>query len=319
MNTTLARLGEIGLVPVIKIDDASKATGLAAALVDGGLPCAEITFRSEAAAAAIKAIRKAHPEMLIGAGTVINAELAQKAVDAGADFIVAPGFNPSVVDWCLARGVPIVPGVNGPANIELCLERGLDVLKFFPAEASGGVAMLDALSGPFGQLSFMPTGGVDMRNLADYARRSNVLAVGGTWMVKAELIQSEDWPAITALCREALVALHGFSFAHMGINQGSESEAAATASLFALLGLAPKAGASSIFSGPAIEVMKSPFRGAKGHIAFSCCSIERALAYLGQYGFHGVEETAKREKGKLTVIYLDKEIGGFAIHLLKAK
>jgi 2-dehydro-3-deoxyphosphogluconate aldolase/(4S)-4-hydroxy-2-oxoglutarate aldolase len=319
MNSTLARLGEIGLVPVIKIDDASKAAGLAQALVDGGLPCAEITFRSEAAAAAIAAIRKAHPDMLVGAGTVINAELARKAVDAGAQFIVAPGFNPSVVDWCLARKVPMVPGVNNPSDIELCLERGLDVLKFFPAETSGGVAMLDALSGPFGQVSFIPTGGVDMRNLADYARRGNVLAVGGTWMVKAELIQSEDWPAITALCREALVALHGFQFAHMGINQGSESEAASTASLFALLGLAPKPGASSIFSGPSIEVMKSPFRGEKGHIGFSCCNIERALAYLGQYGFHGVEETAKREKGRLTVIYLDKEIGGFAIHLVRAK
>jgi len=319
MNSTLARLGEIGLVPVIKIDDASKATGLAAALLDGGLPCAEITFRSDAAADAIRAIAKAYPEMLVGAGTVINTELAQKAVDSGAKFIVAPGFNPSVVDWCLARKIPILPGVNNPSDIELCLERGLDALKFFPAEASGGVAMLDALAGPFGQVSFMPTGGIDQRNLADYARRSNVLAVGGSWMVKAELIKNEDWPAITALCREALVALHGFSFAHMGINQDSEAEAGATASLFALLGLASKPGNSSIFSGPSIEVMKSPFRGAKGHIGFTCCNIERALSYLGQYGFHGVEETAKREKGRLSVIYLDKEIGGFAIHLLKAK
>lgn len=319
MNSVLAKLGAIGLVPVVKIEDAAKASALAKALMDGGLPCAEIAFRSDAAAAAIGAIAKAYPDMLLGAGTVITVGLAEKAVAAGAQFIVAPGFNPEVVDWCLARKIPVIPGVSCPTDIEAALGKGLEVLKFFPAEASGGVAMLDAFAGPFSQVSFMPTGGVGLGNIAEYARRDNVFAVGGSWMVKAELIEKEDWAAISALCREAVIALHGFSFAHLGINQASESEAAATASLFALLGLAPKPGAVSIFNDTVIEVMKSPMRGAKGHIGFNCCNIERSLHYLEQYGFHGVDETARRERGRLSFIYLDKEIGGFAVHLLKAK
>jgi len=257
--------------------------------------------------------------MLVGAGTVINVELAKQAVAAGSKFIVSPGFNPAVVDWCIANNVPVVPGVNNPSEIEAGLARGLTTLKFFPAEASGGVKMLSALSGPFGQVTFMPTGGIDLKNLQDYVKQPNVLAVGGSWMVKADLIDNENWAEITKICREAVIALHGFSFAHMGINQKDDKEATDTSNLFALLGLLPKVGNSSIFNGDVIEVMKTPFRGTKGHIGFKCFNIERALAYLEQFGFHGVEETAKREKGKLTVIYLDKEIGGFAIHLVRAK
>lgn len=319
MNPILTKLGNIGLVPVVKIDDAAKATGLAKALIDGGLPCAEVTFRTAAAADAISAITKEFPDMLVGAGTVINVELAKKAVAAGAKFIVSPGFNPAVVDWCVSNNVPIVPGINNPSGIEAGLEKGLEVLKFFPAEASGGVAMLDALAGPFAQVSFMPTGGIDLGNLGDYARRSNVLAVGGSWMVKADLIEKEDWAGITVLCRDAVTKVHGFAFAHVGINEKDEKSATDTANLFGLLGFAPKAGTSSIFNDTVIEVMKSPFRGTKGHIGFKCWNIERSLAYLEQFGFHGVQETAKSEKGKLTVIYLDREIGGFAIHLVRAK
>lgn len=319
MNPILTKLGNIGLVPVVKIDDASKAPALAKALIDGGLPCAEVTFRTAAASDAIRAIAKAYPEMLVGAGTVINVELAKKAAEAGAKFIVSPGFNPAVVDWCIANNIPIVPGVNNPSGVEAGLEKGLEVLKFFPAEASGGVAMLDSLAGPFGQVSFMPTGGIGLENLADYARRSNVLAVGGSWMVKADLIESENWAGITALCRDAVTAIHGFSFAHVGINEKNEKSATDASALFALLGFEAKAGTSSIFNGTVIEVMKTPFRGTMGHIGFKCWNVERALSYLEQFGFHGVEETAKREKGKLSVIYLDKEIGGFAIHLVRAK
>jgi len=319
MHPILVKLGNIGLVPVVKIEDASKAAGLAKALIDGGLPCAEVTFRTAAAADAIKAIKKSFPDMMVGAGTVINVELAKKAVEAGAKFIVSPGFNPAVVDWCIANSVPIIPGVNNPSGIEAALDKGIEVLKFFPAEASGGVTMIDALAGPFAQVSFMPTGGIEMKNLADYAKRGNVLAVGGSWMVKADFIESEDWNAITALCREAVTAIHGFSFAHVGINQKDDKTAADTAALFGLFGFAPKDGNSSIFNGTVIEVMKSPFRGDKGHIGLKCWNIERALAYLEQFGFHGVEETAKTEKGKLSVIYLDKEIGGFAMHLVRAK
>lgn len=319
MHEILEKLGAIGLVPVVKIEDASKATNLAKALIDGGLPCAEITFRTTAAPDAIRAISDKYPEMLVGAGTVINVEFAKQAVKAGAKFIVSPGFNPAVVDWCISNNIPVVPGVNNPTGVEAGLEKGLNVLKFFPAEASGGVTMLDALAGPFGNVQFMPTGGIDLKNLNDYAKQSNVLAIGGSWMVKADLIESENWAEISKISREAVMAIQGFSFAHLGINQETVTEAINTSETFSLFGFASKAGNSSIFNDTIIEVMKTHYRGAKGHIALKCWNIERSLAYLSQYGFYGVEETAKREKGKLTVIYLDKEVGGFAIHLLKAK
>jgi len=319
MNTILDRLGSIGLIPVVKIEDAGKASGLGRALLTGGLPCAEITFRTPAAADAIRIMAEECPDLLLGAGTVINVELAKKAADSGAKFIVAPGFNHSVIEWCIARGIPVIPGVNNPTGVEAALEKGLEVLKFFPAEVSGGVAMLDALSGPFSQVSFVPTGGIGLHNLADYAKRSNVHSIGGTWMVRPELIEREDWAGISSLCREAVTALHGFSFAHLGINQRDEQTALATSAVFALFGMEPKNGTSSIFCDTPIEVMKSPFRGTNGHIAFRCTNLERALAYLALSGFHPVSETAKYEKGKLSVIYLDREIAGFAVHLLKAK
>jgi 2-dehydro-3-deoxyphosphogluconate aldolase/(4S)-4-hydroxy-2-oxoglutarate aldolase len=318
MNSILTKLGTIGLVPVIKIDDAGKAVPLAKSLIDGGLPCAEVTFRTAAAADSIRAIAQAFPEMLVGAGTVINVDLAEKAAAAGAKFIVSPGYNPAVVEWCVSHDIPIVPGVNNPSQIEAGLGAGLEVLKFFPAEASGGVTMLDALGGPFGQVMFMPTGGIDLKNLTSYVKKPNVLAVGGSWMVKADLIASENWDEITRLCKEAVCAVHGFTFAHMGINQANEDEAVKTANLFGLFGFAPKAGTSSIFNDTVIEVMKKPFRGTNGHIGLKCWNVERSLAYLEQFGFHGVQETAKIEKGKLQVIYLDREIGGFAVHLIRA-
>lgn len=319
MNEIIEQLGLIGIVPVIKIDDAHKATDLAQALIAGGLPCAELTFRTEAAAQAIAAIRQAFPDMLVGAGTVINVELAEKAAAAGAQFIVSPGFNPEVVDWCLARNLPVVPGVNNPSGVEAGLARGLKVLKLFPAEASGGVAMLDALAGPFPQVRFMATGGIGLNNLAEYARRPNIHAIGGSWMVKPELIEQADWAGITTLCREAVVACHGFSLAHLGINSADEAAAKESSALFNLFGLPPKAGNASIFNGSIIEVMRMPFRGVHGHIGFNCWNIERALAYLGQFGFGPVMETAKSENCTLKMVYLDREIGGFAIHLIRAR
>jgi len=319
MNEIITRVGNIGLVPVIKIEDASKAVPLARALIEGGLPCAEVTFRTAAAADAIRAMTQAFPDLLVGAGTVINADLAEKAIQAGARYIVSPGFNPNVVDLCISRNIPVVPGVNTPSDIEAALERGLEVLKFFPAEASGGVAMLDAFAGPFAQAKFIPTGGIDASNLGDYAKRHNVLAIGGSWMVPADLISKEDWKAISVLCEEAVKAVHGFSFAHLGINQADSILASATSEQFGLFGFGSKEGTSSIFCDTIIEVMKMQFRGTSGHIGLKCGNIERALSYLSKFGFKGVEETAKYEKGSLSVIYLDKEIGGFAVHLLRAK
>jgi len=317
MTDIFKKIFQVGLVPVIKIDDAAQAVALGKALLAGGIPIAEVTFRTNAAEAAIRALSAELPDLMVGAGTVINRDLAQKAIAAGARFIVSPGFNPSTVDYCLERNIPILPGANTPTLIEAALEKGLDTFKFFPAEASGGMTMINALSGPFANVKFVPTGGIDTANLASYAKSDAVLAIGGSWMVKSDLIQQGRWEDISNLCREAVTAVQGFSFAHLGINQADEAQAQNTAETLAAFGFALKPGNSSIFAGPSFEVMKTPFRGEHGHIAIKCFNVERSVAYLSQFGFHGVPETAKTEKGHLKTLYLDKRIGGFAVHLVR--
>ena len=309
---------DIGLVPVVKIDDASKAENLAKALIEGGIPCAEVTFRTDAAEEAIKRMTKAYPEMLVGAGTVINAKLAEKAVNAGAKFIVSAGLNPETVEWCLAHNVPVVPGVATPSEIEKGLSYGLNVLKFFPAEASGGVAMLKDLSGPFGQVKFMTTGGINVNNLPDYAKAQNVLAIGGSWMVKADLIANDQWDEITRLCKEAVIKLQGIQLVHVGINTPSEKDAFETAEGFAKLGYETIPGNSSVFMGKDIEIMKSMYLGKNGHLAFKCYDVDRTVYFLKQRGFTVNESTVKYDaKGAMKVAYFNEEIGGFAFHLVK--
>jgi len=197
-------IGRRGIVPVIKLESPDDARPLGKALIAGGLPVAEVTFRTKAAAQAILALRKAYPELITGAGTVLTIEQAEAAIAAGASYVVTPGFNPRVVDFCIARNMPIVPGVNSPSQIEQGLERGLALLKFFPAEASGGVKMLKALHGPYAEVSFLPTGGVDVSNLESYLKLPYVAAVGGTWMVKEELISSGNFGEVARLCKEAV-------------------------------------------------------------------------------------------------------------------
>ncbi len=309
----------VGLVPVVKIDDAAKAEGLAGALVAGGLPCAEVTFRTDAAEEAIRRMSTAYPQMLVGAGTVINVELAKKAVAAGASFIVSPGFNPSVVDWCISNNIPVVPGVCTPSDIEQGLARNLNVLKFFPAEASGGVNMLKNFAGPFPQLKFMPTGGISLDNLQEYAKTSNVLAVGGSWMVKADLIENEQWDVISDICQKAVVQLQGLSFAHMSIDNENAEAAEQVITALSAFGLDIKRGNSSTFMGGIIEVLPRIFRGKRGHLAFKCFDVERTLGYLANHGFHADDSSITLDaKGKIKVVYLKEEIGGFAVHLIKA-
>ena len=309
---------DIGIVPVVKIDDASKAEALAKALIDGGLPCAEVTFRTAAAEEAIQRMSKAYPEMLIGAGTVINPELAEKAVNAGAKFIVSPGLNPATVEWCLAHDVPVVPGIATPSEIEKGLSYGLKVLKFFPAEALGGVSMLKNLAGPFPQVKFMTTGGINAGNLAEYAKAKNVLAIGGSWMVKADLIQNDQWEKITALCREAVINLQGLQLAHIGINSDSDDHASDIKNGFEKFGLETRPCKEvSYFMNDDIEIMRIPGRGTKGHIAYRCYDIERTLHFLESQGFTANMDSAQYDGGKLKLIYLNEEIGGFAIHLVK--
>jgi len=204
VNSILERICELKLVPVVKIEKAEDAVPLGQALMAGGLPLAEITFRTDAAEAAIRDLSKLLPEMLIGAGTVTTIDQVNKAIDAGARFMVAPGFNPKVVDYCLENKILIVPGINSPSQIEQGLERGLSVLKFFPAEASGGLKLLKAMAEPYSGVNFIPTGGIDASNLRDYLAFKRVAACGGSWFVKANLISAGRFDEITRLTREAM-------------------------------------------------------------------------------------------------------------------
>jgi 2-dehydro-3-deoxyphosphogluconate aldolase/(4S)-4-hydroxy-2-oxoglutarate aldolase len=204
MSALVQRIKAVGIVPVVKLGRAEDARVLGRALREGGLPIAEITFRTTAAPEAIRILRAEFPELLVGAGTVLTVAQANAAIEAGAAFAVAPGFNPRVVDHCLARGFPIVPGVNNPSQVEQGLERGLTFLKFFPAEASGGVAMLKALHGPYAEVVFLPTGGIDPGNLGAYLGLPYVVAAGGSWMVKEDLLAAGKNGELAALCAEAV-------------------------------------------------------------------------------------------------------------------
>ncbi|MCR5605286.1 MAG: bifunctional 4-hydroxy-2-oxoglutarate aldolase/2-dehydro-3-deoxy-phosphogluconate aldolase [Treponema sp.] len=321
MADVFTQFRDIGIIPVVAINDAAKAVPLAKALIAGGLPAAEVTFRTAAAEDAIKAIVKACPEMLVGAGTVINVEQAERAKNAGVKFIVSPGYKEDVVKYCIDNNIPVMPGVANPTEVEAALALGLTHIKLFPAEVVGGVKMIDALGGPFPQCTFMPTGGVNTQNLSEYARRKNIFCMGGTWMVKADLINNEKWDEITQICKDAVKAMHGFKIEHVGINAADEAKANEIADTFALFGLAKKVGNSSIFADTQIEIMKKPGRGTNGHLSVLTHNVDRALAYLKQFGFNPIMETASYlgEPGKspLKVVYLDKEIGGFAIHLKK--
>ncbi|MDO5090174.1 MAG: bifunctional 4-hydroxy-2-oxoglutarate aldolase/2-dehydro-3-deoxy-phosphogluconate aldolase [Cardiobacteriaceae bacterium] len=207
-DTLTARLRALQIIPVIALDRAEDAVPLGQALTGGGIPAAEITFRSPAAVDAIRALRQAFPDMLIGAGTVLTAAQVDAAQNAGADFIVSPGFNPNTVNACKAAGIAIIPGVNNPMAIEAALEMDITTVKFFPAEASGGVNMLKALLAPYAMLSVMPTGGIHTANLREYLAIKQVIACGGSWMVEKSLLAAQDWAGVQRLSREAVDLLN---------------------------------------------------------------------------------------------------------------
>ncbi|ELB2890550.1 bifunctional 4-hydroxy-2-oxoglutarate aldolase/2-dehydro-3-deoxy-phosphogluconate aldolase [Vibrio alginolyticus] len=203
MTTLNEQLANLKVIPVIAINKAEDAIPLGRTLVENGMPCAEITFRTECAAEAIRAMRAEFPEMLIGAGTILTNEQVDQAIEAGVDFIVSPGFNPRTVQYCLDKGVAIVPGVNNPSLVEQAMEMGLRTLKFFPAEPSGGVGMLKALTAVY-PVKFMPTGGVSLGNIDEYLSIPSVLACGGTWMVPTKLIDEGKWDELGTLVRDAV-------------------------------------------------------------------------------------------------------------------
>ena len=197
------QFSKIGIIPVVVLDDPKDAAPLAKALCENGLPCAEVTFRTAAAEETIRVMSREFPDMLVGAGTVLTTEQADRAIAAGAKFIVSPGLNPKVVQHCIDRSIPVTPGTQTPSEMEQALELGLKVVKFFPAEPAGGLAMIKAVAAPYTELKFMPTGGINAKNVRDYLAYNKIIACGGSWMVKKDLIAAGEWDKIAAMVKEA--------------------------------------------------------------------------------------------------------------------
>ncbi len=319
MNDLLEKISKLGIVPVIALSSAEDAAPLAKALCDGGLPCAEVTFRTDAAEESIRIMAKEFPNMLVGAGTVLTTEQVDRAVAAGAKFIVSPGLNPKVVRYCVEKGIIIIPGCTNPSDVEQAIECGLEVVKFFPAEASGGLDMIKAMSAPYTKMKFMPTGGITAKNLNSYLDFNKIVACGGSWMVNNELIKNGDFEGITILTKEAVSTMLGFEVAHVGVNAKEESEADILASTIeTMFGFKKKTGNSSIFAGTGFEIMKLPYLGTNGHIAIKTNYIHRSMYHLTMRGVEFDMDTAKYdENNNLKAIYFKGEYGGFALHLLQ--
>ena len=317
----LEQLECTGIVPVIKLENTADAVNLAKALYDGGIHCAEVTFRAEGADKVISDMVKAYPDMLVGAGTVLTTEQCDRAIEAGAKFCVAPGLNPKVVEHCLKKGIPFTPGVANGSQIEQAMELGLDCVKFFPAEQAGGLPYIKAISAPYASMKFMPTGGVNENNINTYLAFKKIVCCGGSWIVPDKLVKAGKWEEITALCRSAVNKMLGFDIAHIGLNCENEAEASDVASkFFNMFGWEQKVGNSSIFSGSQIECMKSPFKGKNGHIAVATNSVRRAVYQLKHQGIEVDMSSAKYDAdGRMTVVYLKDEFGGFAVHLTERK
>ena len=204
MNEVLEKIRKIGIVPVVVLNDAKDAEPLAKALCNGGLPCAEVTFRTDAAEESIRIMSEKYPEMLVGAGTVLTTEQVDRAVAAGAKFIVSPGLNPKIVKYCVEKNIPVTPGICTPSEAEQAIENGLEVVKFFPAEPAGGLKYIRAIAAPYTMMKFMPTGGVNPQNVREYLAYDRIAACGGSWMVKNTMIENNEFDRIEELVKEAV-------------------------------------------------------------------------------------------------------------------
>ncbi len=311
------KIKNIGLIPVIKINDLQDALPIAKALDAGGLSAAEITFRTPHAADAIRIIRSQMPDMLVGAGTVLTVEQVDCALDAGAMFVVTPGLNPKVVSYCLQKGISVFPGCSSPTDIEKAIELGIDTVKFFPAEALGGLSMIKALSGPY-KANFFPTGGIDENNLVEYLNNKRVVACGGSFMVKDNWVAKKEFDKITETARKAVDKMLGFELSHIGINSENESIAKNTAqTLSRIFSFDVNEIPVSFFVG-GFEIMKYPARDKNGHIAIGTNSVSRAMYYLQKRGVEFDLDSVKTdENGKPTFVYLKDDFLGFYIHLTK--
>ncbi|MDD3212707.1 MAG: bifunctional 4-hydroxy-2-oxoglutarate aldolase/2-dehydro-3-deoxy-phosphogluconate aldolase [Eubacteriales bacterium] len=308
-----------GIVPVISIPDVALAEPLALALRNGGLPLIEVTLRSDAALESIRAIKIAYPDMLVGAGTVLSIQQVDAAMEAGVDFVVSPGLNPSVVKHCQAKNMPVFPGCATPSEIETALSLGLKVLKFFPAEKMGGMGMVRELCGPYRNVKLIATSGMTLQNLPEYLSDDHIVAIGGSFMAPTALVKERAFSAITALCKQAVRQSMGFMLKHVGVNTAGAEEAETMARQFAeIFALPYLAGGRSDFSGTITEFCKVRFPGAAGHIGIGTYNVARAKAYLEAKGVAFRDEFMHTDaNGTPDCVYLAQEFAGFAVHIVK--
>lgn len=313
----LKRLAQSGVVPVVVLEDAKDAVPTAKAMLAGGIDVMEITFRTAAAADSIKAVAQECPDMVVGAGTVINLEQCKLAVECGAKFIVSPGYDEETVAWCCDNGIPVTPGCVTPTEIMMALKHGLKVLKFFPANVYGGLSAIKSLAGPFGGVKFIPTGGVNAQNLAEFISSPYIHAVGGSWICPKADIAAGNFDKITALCKEARKTLLGFEVAHIGINTPDADAAMDVCMAFNdAFDFNVKQGNSSNFASTGVEVMKTMFKGANGHIAIRTNKMIPAIAEMERRGYE-LDMDSVKDKNNIKAVYFKNEIGGFAVHLLQ--
>jgi len=314
----LKRISACGIVPVVVLDRAQDAVPTARAMLAGGVDVMEITLRTAAGLDAIRQVAAQCPEVCVGAGTVITLDQCKQAVEAGAQFIVSPGFSAEVVEWCIANNITVTPGCVTPTEITQALSLGLKVLKFFPANVYGGLSAMKALAGPFGDVKFIPTGGVSDKNLAEYVSAPFIFAVGGSWLCAKADIAAGNFDKITALSAEATKIALGFEMAHVGINCDDAAASLAVCELFdRAFGTGIKLGSGSNFASSGVEVLTRNYLGKHGHIAMKTAHIGRAIAALEKRGFALDPETAKYKGENLMAIYLKEPFGDFAIHLLQ--
>lgn len=317
MNT-LNRLADAGIIPVVVLDQADKAVPAAKALLAGGIDVMEITFRTSAAAKGIELVARECPGMMVGAGTVTSLDQCKTAVNAGAGFVVSPGFDEKIVTWCVENDIAITPGCVTPSEMMAAMTLGLRVVKFFPADLYGGLAAMKSLSAPFSGIKFIPTGGVNRQNVGEYISAPFVHAVGGSWVCPKADIAAGSFDKISALCAESRKNLLGYEVAHVGINAKDHLTAWEAVHKFeAAFGFSLKDGRSSVFASENIEIMKSPYLGRLGHLAVRTNSIKIAISDLEKKGFLVNMETAKYNGDKMVAVYLREEVAGFAIHLLQ--
>ena len=313
----LKRLAQSGVVTGVVLEDAKDAVPTAKAMLAGGIDVMEITFRTAAAADSIKAVAQECPDMVVGAGTVINLEQCKLAVECGAKFIVSPGYDEETVAWCCDNGIPVTPGCVTPTEIMMALKHGLKVLKFFPANVYGGLSAIKSLAGPFGGVKFIPTGGVNAQNLAEFISSPYIHAVGGSWICPKADIAAGNFDKITALCKEARKTLLGFEVAHIGINTPDADAAMDVCKAFNdAFDFNVKQGNSSNFASTGVEVMKTMFKGANGHIAIRTNKMIPAIAEMERRGYE-LDMDSVKDKNNIKAVYFKNEIGGFAVHLLQ--